>query len=104
MTVKEFVNRKVQELEAQKCKDVRIIDVSECKIGKHSYSFILFNKAPVDMTAEIVDRKDLVFEDEYLTEHKGAMVTIAFVKPRCRKISRESYHTAIKEGAKTAVA
>ena len=97
MTVKEFAEKKVQELESQGCKKVRVVNVGECKIRKHSYSHILFNPAAVPMDAEVVDKKDLIFKDDFSHEYTGAMVTVAYVKPRCRKESREYFRAALQK-------
>jgi hypothetical protein len=91
MTVREYADKKVQELREKGNKNVCVKKVEACKVGKNCYSIELFNTGTVSPEAEITD----VLPEGRFEMTKGVVVTISFIPPRCRKEKREYFHAAL---------
>lgn len=90
MTVKEFCEKKAQELKAAGCKNIAIGRVDEVTLGKGGMiSYELFTAPVVPETATVSEMWDRT------KDYKGAQVRIELVKPRCRKPVREYFYAAL---------
>lgn len=90
MTVKEYCEKKVQELKAAGCKNITIGKVDEVTLGKGGMiSYELFTAKAVPDTAEVSETWDRT------KDCKGAQARIELVKPRCRKPERRYFYAAL---------
>jgi hypothetical protein len=80
MLLKEFANKKMQELISEKCKNVKVGSMTECDLKKGgSISYLLFNPVNVNENVTVSDTWSNT------EDHKGVQVRITYVKPRCQK-------------------
>ena len=95
MKVKEFVEQKIQELQAAGNKNVSLKNIRPCEIGNRngmrSIAFSLYGDEKIDDTAEIATEHHLNEEGR----EKAAMIDICLVPPRCRKAIVETFYAAI---------
>ena len=90
MTVKEYAEKKKAELILAGNKNVKIGELIPCELAQHTWSYELFSRKRIPETAEVQDRPALI-------EGKipGVMIEVSFVKPRCRKESRDYFRAAL---------
>lgn len=90
MTVKEFCEKKVQELTSKGNKNVSVKRISECTLmANGGIGYLLFCPTTIPTDAEVAETWDKS------KEYTGAMVSIEFVKPRCRKPVREYFYAVL---------
>lgn len=95
MTVKEFAEQKIQELQAAGNKNVSLKSIRPCEIGNRngmtSVAFSLYGDEKIDDNADIATEHHLNEEGR----EKAAMIDICFVPPRCRKETVKTFYAAI---------
>ena len=89
MTVKEYTEQKIQELQKKGYKEVKVKDVIPCTLDEKSYSYELFSREKVSENAEVMPEWD------HKGKTKGAMIWLNFIKPRCRKVSVDSFRVTL---------
>jgi len=95
MTVREFAEIKIRELQFLGNKNVVLKSIRPCELGYErgyrSVSCMLFDPTKVPESAEVlVDHKPAEG-----TKVQAADIYIGFVPPRCRKESTKSYYAAL---------
>lgn len=90
MTIKEYADKIIANLESSGCKNAKVLEYLPCQITQTSYSYELFSRKRIPETAEIKERPAVI--DGRIP---GVMVTVSFVKPRCRKETRDYFRAVL---------
>jgi hypothetical protein len=93
MLLKDFVDKKAQELKEAGFKSVELRKVTPCKLGKNCFSFMLFSGETVSMEAEVGEVDNAVLDER--AEKPGVMLSYNVIKPRCRKVTTEYKYAVI---------
>jgi len=90
MTVKEYAEKKKAEMILAGYKNVQIKELIPCELSQSSWSYEPFNRRRIPETAEVQDRPAVING-----KIPGVMIEIVFIKPRCRKESRNYFRAAL---------
>lgn len=88
MLLSDYCEKLVNDYREQGCKDVKIKEATTCKVGRHSYSVLLFGESAVPMDTEVSEDMSMI-PDDYRTMVPGVQITVSYIKPKCRKESRD---------------
>ena len=90
MTAKEFAEQKAAVLLAAGYKNVKILDYLPCELSQATWCYEPFSRKRIPETAEVIDRPASINGSI-----PGVMIELSFVKPRCRKETRDYFRAAL---------